>query len=134
MDTPTLTLEFRAPTVPVSVNETKGRHWSVQAKRTTPWRDVAMAHLRNARIRKAVPWEGQVPVTVHLALPFARNARRDPHNYVGTNVKAVVDGMVAAGIVPDDNPDWVTVLEPALTVQPDPPRVAVLTITPRSAP
>jgi hypothetical protein len=126
-----LVVEFRAPTVPVSVNETNGRHWSVLAKRTGPWRDVAQAHLRNARVRGAVPWEGQVPVTVHLALPFAKAARRDPHNYVGTNVKAVVDGMVRAGIVPDDTADWVTVLEPDLVVQPQSPRTA--TITPQGS-
>lgn len=126
------TLAFQAPTPPVSINATKGRHWAASHRALAPWRDLALVHARNARIGRRVPaWWGQVPVTVQVDLPFAKAARRDPHNYVGTNVKAVVDGLVSAGMVPDDTPEWVTVLEPTLTVTP-PPRHAVVTITRRT--
>jgi hypothetical protein len=52
-------------------------------------------------------------------LTFPRNARRDPHNYVGTVVKKLVDTLVGLGVVPDDTADWVTVIEPELRVAPD---------------
>jgi hypothetical protein len=65
-------------------------------------------------------------------LPFRGNCRRDAHNYTGTNVKAIVDGLVRAGIVPDDNPDWVTVLDPEFRVVKD--RAEPLTVTVRIRP
>lgn len=39
--------------------------------------------------------------------------RRDPHNYFPT-VKPVVDGLIDAGLWPDDTPEWVTTTEPTL--------------------
>jgi hypothetical protein len=33
---------------------------------------------------------------------------------VGTVVKAMVDGMVLAGVWPDDTPEWVRVSEPVI--------------------
>lgn len=55
------------------------------------------------------------PATITLTLPFARNARRDPHNYVAT-VKPIVDGLVKAGVWPDDTPEYVRTVEPSLLV------------------
>ena len=60
-------------------------------------------------------WKG-VPATVHVTLTFREKRRRDPHNFVGTVVKAIVDGLVRAGVWPDDNPQWVTVIEPEIRI------------------
>ena len=37
-------------------------------------------------------------------------------NYVGTVVKAVIDGMVDAGCWPDDTAEWVEIRQPVLAV------------------
>ena len=37
-------------------------------------------------------------------------------NYVGTVVKAIVDGMVDAGCWPDDTAEWVEIRQPVLVV------------------
>jgi hypothetical protein len=61
-------------------------------------------------------WKGR-PARVTVAIPFGRHRRRDPHNYVGTVVKAVVDGLVRVRVWPDDTPEWVEVVEPTLAVR-----------------
>lgn len=58
------------------------------------------------------------PATVRVSLTFPMNRKRDPHNYVGTVVKAIVDGLVRVGVWPDDTPEWVSVAEPVLKVGP----------------
>lgn len=121
-------LTFTAPTRPLSVNE--GGHWASKRRRLEPWKDAAWATARNARVTRAL---GPArPVTVQVVLPFRKAGRRDAHNYTGTVVKAVVDGLVRAGIVPDDTPEWVTVLDSEFAVirQPD-PLTAVVRIRPR---
>lgn len=57
------------------------------------------------------------PATVWVHLPFTTARRRDPHNFVPC-VKAIVDGLVDAGVWPDDTPEWVRVMEPELVVGP----------------
>lgn len=54
------------------------------------------------------------PGIVQVWIPFKDNRRRDPHNYCGTVVKAIIDGLVMAGVWPDDTPDYVGHREPIL--------------------
>lgn len=61
----------------------------------------------------------QPPSIVEIAIPFERNVRRYPTNYVGTVVKAVVDGLVSAGLWSDDTPEFVTVVQPMLEIGSD---------------
>lgn len=56
---------------------------------------------------------------VQVVIPFDKRRRRDPHNWCGTVLKAVVDGMVKAGAWPDDTPEWVGHREPVLYVTKD---------------
>lgn len=129
MPTP-LRLVFVRPTVAISENEAKGAHWARIAASTKPWGDAAYYLTRNALIRREWPRDARIPVTIRVDIPFTKVRRRDPHNYVGTVVKAVVDGIVRAGLVPDDNPEWVSVEEPTLVIHPRHPKVTVH-ITPR---
>lgn len=57
-----------------------------------------------------------VPCRVKVTIPFPQRRRRDPSNYIGTVVKAIVDGLVLVGVWPDDTPDWVEVVEPVLRI------------------
>lgn len=134
-----LILSFHAPTLPLSINKAKGRHWGANARLTEPWRDIAILAVRQGLARKWVNPAPhaltRTPVSIQVELPFrTAAARRDPHNYTGTNVKAVVDGLVRGGLVPDDGPEWVTVVDPALVIQRDKsePLTARVIITPRS--
>jgi hypothetical protein len=128
-----LILSFPAPTVPMSINKARGRHWAANRKLTEPWRDMAQVAMRQGLARWWAGREGG-PCSIQVELPFRTAAHRDAHNYVGTNVKAVVDGLVKGGLVPDDTPEWVTVVDPALVIQRDKsePLTARVIITPRS--
>jgi hypothetical protein len=126
-----LVLTFHAPTVPLSINRAHQLHWAARRRLTDPWRDMATVLMRQV-IRGR--WVNVRPVTIQVDLPFRTRGRRDPHNYVGTVVKAVVDGLVTGGLIPDDTPEWATILEPTISHQPDKSEqlVATITITPRS--
>ena len=123
-------IHFPPPARPVSLNQaTRGQGRRTYAK-VRPWKsrtaqEVAEQLAVPLATRKAAP----VPVVVSLVIPFPDRRTRDPHNYALV-VKAVVDGLVLAGWVPDDNPDWVTTTEPVLVVGQD--LDVVLTLTDRA--
>jgi len=133
-----LTLTFPAPAEPLSTNAANRLHWAAKRKVTNPWRDLAIMVTRqalSAYAREREVWPTQA-VNIHVTLPFRTRRTRDPHNYTGTVVKALVDGLVRGGLIPDDSPEWATVLEPSLDIQPDKtkPLQAQVHITPRSNP
>jgi hypothetical protein len=58
--------------------------------------------------RTALMSQGSLPpAIVQVVIPFAQKRKRDPHNYCGTVLKAIVDGLVEEGLWPDDNPEWI---------------------------
>lgn len=105
---------YPLPATPWSVNQQNQSHWSKHHSKKVGFRNQAQKFAKLARI-------GPLPGlwTVKITIPFARNARRDPHNYVSTVVKATIDGFVRAQVWPDDTPDRVVVLEPDLVIVPD---------------
>ena len=103
----------RAPDKPLSTNEANTMHWAQRAKRLDPWKE---AGFYCAKEQKVVEQVAGRPAWVQLVIPFRTNHRRDPSNYVGTVVKATVDGMVRAGVWPDDSPQWVEILEPVCRI------------------
>jgi hypothetical protein len=108
-------MTFTAPSRPLSTNESNRMHWAARRRRLKDWgtlTEVAYRHLDSEE--KATLKDQKIKVYVHL--PFSRKSRRDPHNYVGTNVKAIVDALITAGLAPDDTPEYITVCEPRLTV------------------
>lgn len=108
--TPVVTLTVPRPHVLWSTNERL--HWSRRHRLTRAWRDAFTVYARANR-QGALPQ----PSFVYVTLPVPDARRRDPHNYVGTVVKAVVDGLVSGGWWPDDTPEYVRVVEPGLQVQ-----------------
>jgi hypothetical protein len=70
-------------------------------------------------------------VRLHIDVPDRR--RRDPANLTPVT-KAVVDGLVDAGVWPDDTPDWITTIEPRLTPTDQRPMHTRVEIVPRPSP
>lgn len=108
-------IAFPAPSVPLSENDARGRSWAVVRARLKPWKDLTWAATRNA-IARGVLTPGK-PITVTVDLPFTTRRTRDPHNYTSTVVKAIVDGLTLARLVPDDSPEWVTVNDPVIRIR-----------------
>lgn len=69
-------------------------------RRQTPdrraWRDAGAIHAKRVQLPKLQH------VHVLAVLRFTDKRRRDPHNYYPT-LKALVDGLVDYGLVPDDS-------------------------------
>lgn len=99
------------PTPPLSLNRERTMHWASRARHLDPWKVATFWLAKEAKLPVAV---GGHAATVTVVLPVKGHYRRDPANYYPT-VKAVVDGLVLAGVWPDDTPDFVTVTEPVLT-------------------
>jgi hypothetical protein len=112
---PVIILELGpAPAKPLSLNEERSLHWSDRRERTDPWRDLTILMARQARLRHAV---AGTPATVTVVIPVTDDRRRDPANYYPVT-KACIDGLVKAGVWPDDDPRFVRVNEPILTRAP----------------
>jgi len=100
---------FPPPAPLMNINER--RHWSVDRAHAKAWRSAARFHVPTA-------WERPLPPSViRCQLPVSTGRRRDPHNYFPT-VKHIVDGLVDAGLWPDDTPQYVTTVEPVLIPYP----------------
>lgn len=122
----TLSFSFPAPAKRLSSNDRL--HWARKAGLTSLWRQTGHHYARFHRDRWITP-----PVPVNILVTFEvtdPNRRRDPMNAWPT-VKALTDGMVAdAGMLPDDDSRWVTIVQPEFVKGANRVRVD---ITPRSA-
>lgn len=72
-------------------------HWRKKAARTRYWRQLAAVCVHAAQFEQLT---GRVHITVTFAWPDRR--RRDIANLAPT-VKAIVDGLVDGGLIPDDD-------------------------------
>jgi crossover junction endodeoxyribonuclease RusA len=116
----TTTIRFRPPARLLSMNDR--HHWSVRARLARDWRLAAQVATRNAHSSgrfgsDQVGYFAHLPMppsVISIVLPVRDSRRRDPHNYFAT-VKPIVDGLVDAGLWPDDTPEWVTTTEPTLS-------------------
>lgn len=92
-------------TVPLSMNDRE--HWAVKAKRVRALRNA----VRLLAQTKQIPACPHIEIRLHYTPRDAR--RRDSTNLVAT-LKACEDGIVDAGIVPDDTPQYVTSIMPII--------------------
>lgn len=111
---------FQAPAPLLSMNDR--HHWRKRAELVKAWREAAYYGW----------WQPPSPrpgcrCEVAVTLTVRDRRRRDPHNYYPT-VKAIIDGLVDAGVWPDDTPEWVTTREPVLRVGSD--RLVIVRLTP----
>jgi crossover junction endodeoxyribonuclease RusA len=83
-------------------------HWSRRASSAAVWRQAAKVSVMAAK----VPACGRVEVSLTM---FAKDrVRRDEDNLVSGVLKHVIDGIVDAGVVPDDAPEYVRALMPTI--------------------
>lgn len=98
------TLELTIPAPCDWINANQRLHWAEKARRTKAWRTAA--HY----IAGAVPRRQRIfttPVHIVCTVHKTRNGRFDVSNLAPTS-KALVDGLVDAGVIPDDSNQWVT--------------------------
>ena len=96
------------------------------------WKAAAKLTFQQWRLKSRVPVPFPFTV-VQVVIAFPTRiadgrrdpmvGRRDPHNYCGTVVKAVIDGLVLASVWPKDTPDYVGHRESLLIASDDPPRI-----------
>jgi len=86
----------------LNANRRRNMHWTKDRYLTALWREAAGW----AAKASDVPALGPTRVVAQLRVVARRRSRIDPANYAPT-AKACVDGLVDAGIWPDDSADWV---------------------------
>lgn len=90
---------------PLTMNQRQ--HWQAKRRLTRAIRDHVSTHLQAAMFQPAA----HIRVQLHYVPKDRRH--RDADNLVATS-KPCVDGIVDAGLVPDDTPDYVTHLMPVI--------------------
>lgn len=103
MTTYLMPLTFTTP--PLNANQR--HHWATRARITKQLRHEAHTRARAMRL----PTTTYATVTLHWQP--ATNRRRDRHNQYPT-VKALVDGLVDYGLVPDDTAEHLSAPEPVI--------------------
>jgi crossover junction endodeoxyribonuclease RusA len=88
------TVAIPAPAPWLSANQRRDLRRQTPDRRA--WRDAGMVHAKRARLPR-LQYAHLVAV-----LRFPDNRRRDAHNYYPT-LKALVDGLVDYGLLPDDS-------------------------------
>jgi hypothetical protein len=117
-------LRFKPPTKPWSSNDERNKmHRMERVRRVREWRSAAAEAAREAGLGRL---EGKVIVQIHVPFPIRRT--RDPHNMCSTALKSSVDGLVDAGVIPDDDPEHLGHREPVLYIDKDPDAEVVLVI------
>lgn len=124
-----------------STNEDRNLHWGKRYEVLEHWKRTAQVTFGQWKIR--TKWKGHFPYTIvqlELVFPAKRRdgmpntTRRDPHNYCGTVVKAVIDGLVLAKAFPDDTPEYVGHRESILRLTDTDPPVMKLWCAPGTEP
>ncbi len=101
---------FEPPAPLVSMNRTKGQHWSRYEKMCKPWWEAGYFYACEALPGGPAARRLDGLWRVSTLFPQGR-AAHDPANLIAT-VKPLVDGMVKANLWPDDTAEFVTVAEP----------------------
>ena len=97
----TAVLELWIPAPAGWINLNHRMHWAVKAKLTKAWRLAARVHAQNAGLPKGFE---HVRIEAHVVKSTAR--AYDAHNLTPTG-KAIIDGLVDYGLVPDDTNRYV---------------------------
>jgi hypothetical protein len=95
------TIEYLAR--PVTMNSTRSRtHWSVQREHVTEWRTAGWGLAKQAKIPHLERARFEV-------VPFGPGRAQDPAN-CAPSVKAMIDGLIDANILDDDDGEHVAAI------------------------
>lgn len=109
----TASFTFGAPARLLNLNDRD--HWATRARIVKDWRQTAgWAALQLPKDFRPCPGK----IVVEITLPVKRMQRRDGHNYAPT-IKPIIDGLVDANVVPDDDTSHVLTAEPTFHTAPD---------------
>ena len=118
----TLTIDGDWPAMNASIKRMKG-HWSGYANEKRRWTERIWAE---AKAQKIEPMATPIRVVFNWRMP---NMRRDPDGLRGFMVKYILDGLVKAKIIPDDNAKFIVGFEDNFILDRDNPGVDVTLIT-----
>lgn len=82
----------------LSINRLMSEHWRTRQKSSKHWRKAGREAVNGMRPMKP-------PVACDVYVYRSRAGRYDPGNYYPT-AKAILDGVVDAGILPDDSHEY----------------------------
>lgn len=102
--------DFPSPTCGF-LNMNDREHFRVKARKAAAWK--LAAYYGGLGTAPTPSGRALPPSVVQCRFEVIGTRRRDPHNWFAT-VKPVIDGLVQAGLWPDDNSDHVTTTEPLL--------------------
>ena len=109
MTCPAMSIEMVQPAQRMSMNDRL--HWRAQRRLTRAWRTAAYTFALS-QLGRAPSERRRPPCFVRVEFPVPDpGRRRDPHNTAPT-VKAIIDGLVDAGVWPDDTDEFVIVVDP----------------------
>lgn len=92
---------LRIPGIPPSQNELHRMHFHTESKARKEWKDTVYLLAVDAKNRSGWVAPSET-VRVKALFLFPDQARRDPDNYTAS-LKPVLDGLVAAGVLDDDD-------------------------------
>lgn len=96
-------IEFEIPLVAPSLNQWyAGGHWGSRSKVVNEWHLAIHLLVKQLKIKPIKKF----PVIITSISYFKTNRRRDSSNYITAN-KLAEDGLVKAGILPDDSFNFV---------------------------
>lgn len=103
-----------------SINSERSTHWSKRAKDAENWREAFYWLGKQARVKF-----GSVNIIAEIVQkkPLADCGNGLP------SIKAAIDGLIDAGVLPDDSPEYVRSITMVAPRVPQPGEVEALTIT-----
>lgn len=102
-------------------------HYTKAAEAKKDETELAMDYAKKAKLRR-VTVPSEVAIIFVEQIRYFKNGKakklRDVDNVMGA-AKPILDGLVAAGVLPDDGPYWVRRVIPTVKYEPDNPHVTV---------
>lgn len=115
-------LVIELPLPPKELSPNARVHWARKAKRTRAYRDEANLRTRAASVHlRKLPWPR---ATAHLTFYWPDKRRRDVRNAEHA-MKAAYDGIVDAGVIPDDDANTLRHIPTDFELDATNPRVVV---------
>lgn len=115
------------PLPPKALSPNARKHWTGRAEAASTYRQHAWAMTRNAmheraKVEQATSFPGplrplRAPVLVDIIATYRIHRRRDEDNLYAS-VKPALDGIVDAGLIPDDSSEYLRINSVTIRIDP----------------